>query len=257
MPKKILLVDDAPVTVTMIKRQLDNAGYDVVTANNGQEGLKIVANTPVDLIITDIYMPVMDGVDFYRELQKNSRTAKIPVIVITDSVVIQESFRALGVNDFIAKPTEGKDILEKVERLLSLIGSIQYDAKVLIAGNDRATLKEMALLLEHTGFNVTIAPNGMEALTLAVKLVPRFFIVDILIHDLPAKEIIRAMQCFIKLKSMKILTYTQFSPEEISDINLVNQLKDAKDACLEAGASKYLGRFSRSTFIENMPGFSA
>jgi CheY-like chemotaxis protein len=118
--KRILIVDDAPVTITQIRRQLEEAGYIVSIAANGLEGMSVVSTYNVDLIITDIVMPVMDGVDFYKELKKNERTQSIPVMVITDSVVIKESFQALGVNEFIAKPIDGRDLLQRVQWLLDL-----------------------------------------------------------------------------------------------------------------------------------------
>ncbi len=253
--KRILIVDDAPVTITQIRRQLEEAGYIVSIAANGLEGMSVVSTYNVDLIITDIVMPVMDGVDFYKELKKNERTQSIPVMVITDSVVIKESFQALGVNEFIAKPIDGRDLLQRVQWLLDLSARQKKYGKVVIVGNDITNQRQMQVILEGMGFTVQRASNGMESLTMTVKMVPDLFLIDVLLQDLPAKEVIRALRSFIKLKGMKIILYTQFDPEGISDINLIEQLKESKNNCMEAGADKYIGRFSRTTFAETLQEF--
>lgn len=253
--KRVLIVDDAPVTLTQVRRQLEEAGYAVEIATNGLEGMGVVRSRIVDLIITDIVMPVMDGVDFYNELQKDATTARIPVMIITDSVVVQESFKTLGVNEFVAKPIDGRDLLRRVEWLLNLSNHRKKFGKVIVVGNDITTQRQMQLILESSGFTVQRSDTGMESLTMTVKMVPDLFLIDVLLQDMPAKEVIKSLRSFIKLQAMKIIIFTQFDPENISDINLIEQLKESKNACMDVGANKYIGRFSRTTFADSLQEF--
>jgi CheY-like chemotaxis protein len=254
-PKRILIVDDAPVTVMQIRRQLEESGYAVEMATNGVEGLAVIKTRPVDLIITDIVMPVMDGIDFFQALKKDPSSAYLPVIVITDSYVIQESFRSLGVNDFISKPVDGENLISRVEDLLKLSLSRNRYGKILVVCNDAGVLKEIKNTLAIAGFDVKAENAGADSITTALKIIPNIILIDILLNDVTAKEVVKAVRCFFKLKSSKILLYTQFDPEDISDINLMEQLKDSKNACLEEGATKYIGRFSRTTFFDSLKEF--
>ena len=79
---KILIVDDEPDLLELLKTTLDGNGYDVVTANDGLQGLEQVDNENPDLILLDIKMPRMDGYTMLRELKKSEKTKHIPVIMI-------------------------------------------------------------------------------------------------------------------------------------------------------------------------------
>jgi len=82
VPKKILLVDDDPDLIEILKYELDSANYQVETAPNGEEALKILQNFIPNLIISDVTMPVMDGVDFFEALKNNPKTERIPVLIL-------------------------------------------------------------------------------------------------------------------------------------------------------------------------------
>ena len=111
--KKILIIDDT-VTVLMSERLLlSGQGYDVETAYNGEEGLSKVENGPPDLILCDMIMPVMDGVQFVETLRNNLATKKIPVIMVTtqgQKEKIRLCFDA-GCNDFVTKPVNKSELL--------------------------------------------------------------------------------------------------------------------------------------------------
>ena len=83
-------------------------------------------------------------------------------------------------------------------------------------------------------------------------MVPHVVLIDILLQDIPAKEIIKALKTFLKLKGVAILAYTHFSPEEMGNVDAVEQLKESKNACLESGATKYIGRYSSLTFVDSV-----
>jgi CheY-like chemotaxis protein len=117
--KKILLIDDNNDILDMLEIFLFKH-YDVITAVNGFEALKKAEEEKPDGIITDILMPVMDGIKFYNTLKKNPAIAKIPVIAIT-SFLKKNSLKSLlsiGFADVISKPFNLGDILETVKKTL-------------------------------------------------------------------------------------------------------------------------------------------
>lgn len=256
MIKKVLIVDDAPVTLTMAKSQAEKAGYIVYIAGNGKEGLKIVEKEQIDLVITDVVMPVMDGVDFFNALKKDPKTMHIPVIVISDSTVIKESFRALGVNDFLSKPFDGDTLIERIQRIKKLeLGPHRHGKVVIIGAGCNDGVLEMRRLLEKNGCAVVLSSNGVDSIAKILRVVPHIVLIDAMLTDVSAKEVIKALRSFVKLKDTKILVYTFLSPEKMVNGEAVEQLKDSRNACMEAGGTDYIGRFSALTFISSVNKF--
>lgn len=118
MPNKVLVVEDENIMAKLLENALTQNGYKVFVVSNGQEGLRAAKENKPDLIISDVMMPIMDGFAFYRELKANEVTADIPVLILTDKSQMEDSFGALGADDFIPKPFEPESLLLKVSRLL-------------------------------------------------------------------------------------------------------------------------------------------
>ena len=91
MPQKVLVVDDDPLMHMLFQRHLERAGYQMLSAMDGQEGLEIAARELPQLIVMDLMMPEIDGVEAIRRLRKNDSTKAIPVIVITANVGAYEA----------------------------------------------------------------------------------------------------------------------------------------------------------------------
>ena len=113
--KKVLLVDDEPDFLSVVRMRLSKSGYDVVCAHHGKDALDKIKLRKPDVVVTDVMMPVMDGVDLYQELKSNEDTKNIPVIVMTVKDKLEDSFRAVGIDEFVAKPFEMDELLKKLE----------------------------------------------------------------------------------------------------------------------------------------------
>ena len=117
---KILLIDDEIQLIEMVQMRLEACGYDVITANDGQEGLQKAKSESPDLIMCDVMMPKMDGYKVCGLLKNDSRYSKIPFILFTaraqdnDQQVGQE----VGADAYIMKPFEPQILLAKIEELL-------------------------------------------------------------------------------------------------------------------------------------------
>jgi CheY-like chemotaxis protein len=83
--KKVLLIDDDPDDIAIEKHALEAAGFTVVTASDGREGIELAESEQPDLIITDILMPEQDGLTTFEELQKHSELQSVPVVVCTSA----------------------------------------------------------------------------------------------------------------------------------------------------------------------------
>ncbi len=121
-PANILVVDDTPTNIVLVRKLLENEGYNVVTAENGEEALKCVARTPFDLILLDVMMPIMDGFTTCERLKAANRTKEIPVIFLTAMSDIKEVNRGFEVGgvDYIVKPFNASELKARVKTHLEL-----------------------------------------------------------------------------------------------------------------------------------------
>lgn len=118
--KKVLLVDDQNTVLMMERMMLKDAGYDIVTARNGEEAVeKALAERP-DLILLDVVMPKMDGFAVCRALRGREETRRVPIILCTtrgESTNVQAGFDA-GCNEYVTKPFNAAKLLAKLEGYL-------------------------------------------------------------------------------------------------------------------------------------------
>ena len=251
MPKKILIADDEPTVVALARQKLEEQGYEVKTARNGKEAWDIMQNGPVDLVVTDVVMPVMDGVDLYKEIKKDPRLADIPIVIITDNRIFRESFQTLGVEHFLPKPLDSEKLVHKVEYIFTCAELERKNKQALILGANPDVNKDMVRIFQEQGCIVGTSTDPIEFISNCLILLPRAVMIDVLVKgDVPSRDIIRALRCFTRLSSMDILVFTQFAPEDIGSMQGIEELRQAKNDCMEAGATKYIGRFTPATFWE-------
>ena len=122
--KKILVIDDEPDARTFFSTLLEDAGYETVVAENGQEALEKVRNQRPDLITLDITMPETSGVRFYRDVKENEAYKGIPIIIITGISTDFEKFittrrQVPPPEGYLPKPIDQQEFLEMVTKLLS------------------------------------------------------------------------------------------------------------------------------------------
>ena len=137
---RILIIDDEPLTLKMIETLLVNAGHSVDTAKNGKEGVKRALETQPDMIITDMRMPEMDGIELCKVLRQTRFAKRIYIIMLTASESDQSLVASLeaGANDFLVKPFQPKVLEARVQNGLRLM-----EQQVVIE-RDRETIRKFA-----------------------------------------------------------------------------------------------------------------
>jgi two-component system, sensor histidine kinase and response regulator len=120
---KVLVVDDQPINVQLLRRKLEREGMDVRTAFSGQEALDQVAQDKPDLVLLDVMMPDMDGIEVCQHLQANEETRTIPVMFITARSSKEGKLEGLGVGavDYITKPIDLDETLARVQTQLRVV----------------------------------------------------------------------------------------------------------------------------------------
>jgi CheY-like chemotaxis protein len=118
---KILLVEDNEMNRDMLSRRLRRRGYEVIAAGDGQEAIAMARLEPVDLILMDMSLPVLDGWQATRELKADPCTRPIPVIALTAHAMPGDREKALqaGCDDYDTKPVEFARLVDKIEAQLA------------------------------------------------------------------------------------------------------------------------------------------
>ncbi len=120
MAHKILIVDDEEDFLQGLTIRLEHAGYEIQSACNGEEALDYVKNTP-DIIVLDVQMPKMNGLDFIRVIKKDTKFKKIPVLFLTAGAFeIAEEIEILAVaQDFLLKSVDNEQIIDRIAKFLN------------------------------------------------------------------------------------------------------------------------------------------
>ena len=118
VPARILVVDDTPANIKLLRDLLASKGYEVSTAVDGEEALAKVAAEKPDLVLMDIQLPGINGMEAFRQVRADPGCAKIPVVAFTASVTPTDrsQISAAGFDAFISKPINLKEFLEAVRK---------------------------------------------------------------------------------------------------------------------------------------------
>lgn len=163
--KRILVVEDEPSIVTLIKFNLEQAGFSVLTAEDGNTGLQLAVDESPDLIVLDIMLPGMDGIEICKTLRQEKNTTPIVMLTARDDELDKVLGLELGADDYLTKPFSPRELVARIKAVLRRtnqedepekeniisIGDLTIDTEtyeVAIRGNSlELTPKEYELLL--------------------------------------------------------------------------------------------------------------
>ncbi|RLC67046.1 MAG: hypothetical protein DRI48_03300 [Chloroflexi bacterium] len=182
--RTILVVDDDPDVANLVKMQLENSGYRVSILGRGSSVVTWAEKKQPDLIILDLILPDMEGlqgIDVLRELKENVTTADIPVIVMT---IVEDDGTAwsLGAVDYLTKPVDSNDLLRSVEDALT------WQGRVLVVEDDADTVGLLSVTMRQIGFTPLVASNGYEALAIARRYRPDLILLDLRLPGMDGYE---------------------------------------------------------------------
>lgn len=161
--KKILVVDDEPTLVATLKYNLEREGYTVLTAVDGETALNTARATRPDLILLDLVMPGLNGLEVCRILR---REIAVPILMLTarDSEVDKVVGLELGADDYVTKPFSIQEVMARVRALLRRAQTPpETESEVLSAGDLRVDLRRREASLRGT--TLALKPKGLDLLT--------------------------------------------------------------------------------------------
>jgi len=117
---RILVVEDNPLNLKLVRDVLGAAGYDVVSATSGEEGLRVAAELPPALVLMDLQLPGMDGTETMQQLRGGTLDPHVPILAVTASAMSEDHERArrAGFDDYLEKPISVRGLVARVAELL-------------------------------------------------------------------------------------------------------------------------------------------
>ena len=202
--KKILVVDDEPKIVQLARDYLEHAGFEVVTAHDGKTALAIVRADKPDLIVLDLGLPEMDGLDVTRSIRKFSN---VPIIMLTARAEETDKLIGLeiGADDYMTKPFSPKELVARVRVVLRRLESASIGADIIRTADLTLDLPRLKVTIGDRAIEVT--PTEFELLATLARQPGRIFtraqLLDA-VHGVAFESYERAIDAHIKNIRRKI-----------------------------------------------------
>jgi two-component system phosphate regulon response regulator PhoB len=183
MKPKILVVDDEPDAVELIEFNLKSAGFEVVTAGDGAEALQKAQNVLPNLIILDVMLPELDGMEVCKMLRREAATAKIPIIMLTAKAAEIDRVLGLelGADDYVTKPFSPRELVLRVKNMLRRGQPTDEKAEKILAGDLVIDIPKHAVLVK--GKKVELTATEFKLLTVLAQRRGRVQSRDQLLQD--------------------------------------------------------------------------
>lgn len=206
----ILVIDDDQKVRELLRRMLESEGYQVLVAEDGNEGLEMASQHLPDAITLDVVMPGgKDGWEVLRELKGSGRTQSIPVIMVS-VMAEQEQGLALDVEDYLVKPID----VDRLSRVILRVTGQSPQRNLLLVDDDTDSLKAMSRILEDAGWQAIIAHDGAEALEMLSKTRPAAIILDLLMPGMDGFEFLHHLEQDEQLKTIPVIVLSGKDPSE-------------------------------------------
>jgi two-component system, OmpR family, response regulator len=221
--KTILLIDDEINLQQLMKITLQSQKYHVEIASNGLEGLAKLETMKPDLIILDMNMPKMGGLEFYQRICEGTDRPKFPVLVLTARANMEQLFKELNIDGFIAKPFEIADLLHEVKAIIQKEANTgvkitssgsREPRKVCIIEDDVETLNLISAIFLGAGYMVNPAQNGTDGIARVSQTIPDVALAKLGLSDISGDLVILKLKMMAKTKDVKYILYTERGAEE-------------------------------------------
>lgn len=228
MAKTILLVEDSEPAIIQLKDFLEESGYQIIVAHDGNEGLKIMSEIIPDAIILDLMMPDIDGFEVLKTIRDADTTAQIPVLILTAKHITKEELKFLKRNNIYQLIQKGDvNKVQLLDTIKGMVTSLNKNAvetatvepekkkiniqekkpKVLIVEDNQDNMIAARAIMDEK-FNVIEATDGPEGIALAIKYLPDLILMDISLPGMDGIEAFKAIRNEVSLLKVPVVALT-------------------------------------------------
>ena len=233
MAKKILIIEDEVALLEVMRAKLTHSGYVVESAEDGEKGLGLIHSSKPDLILLDIVLPKMDGIQILEALQKEGN--KIPIVIVSNSgqpVEIDQLLK-LGARDYLVKANfTPQEVLNKVQSVFGDTMTVSPNeavasrarkipaskntagTDVMLIEDDRFLQDLLSKKLTLEGFSVRSAYDGEDGLRLSKELQPRIILLDIILPGIDGFEFLSLAKKEAEIKNIQIIVLSNLGQRE-------------------------------------------
>jgi PAS domain S-box-containing protein len=202
----VLVIDDQPNAVDLLRENLEEAGYRVAFAYSGQQGIKLAVQLQPAAITLDVMMPTKDGWQVLHELKANPDTRRIPVILITVVDNKPLGFR-LGAADYLVKPLDEQQVLDSLAHLSSRAGG-KKPSCLLVVDDDPDVRVWVQQILENSRYEVRTAADGEQALAQIQEEMPEAILLDLVMPNMDGFSLIERLRSQPETQAIPIIVFT-------------------------------------------------
>ena len=239
--RRILVVEDNPLNLKLVRDVLQFAGYDVIEAQSGEEGLRVAQEDPPDLVLMDLQLPGIDGTETLRRLRQGSLGRDVPVVAVTAFAMAEDRERAAlaGFDGYVEKPISVRALPGQIEAFLDGADGPVMDTPVTVLAVDDqpANLRLLDAVLTPRGHRVLTASSGAEALALLETEDIDLVLLDIVMPEMDGHEVCRRIRSTPLTEFLPVVMITASGSEQ-------------RLAALESGADDFITKpFDQSELL--------
>lgn len=212
----VLIVDDSRSALFAVKALLGPTGIRTVTAPDAFQGQEALKKEPFDLVITDVDMPNLSGLDFCQWIKSNPETSHIPVIVLSSldtDVDIENGFR-VGADAYVPKRLANKELIPRIESVMNTCTFIK-DKTILVVEDSKTIQMVTKQGLEDAGFKVELADDGQHALDIIDDVAPDVLLTDLNMPRVNGNELCRRLFNLQKYKFLPIVVMSSLGDKSM------------------------------------------
>ncbi len=213
----ILVVDDEKNIRTLLRRELEGAGYKVLEAQDGNEALTLARSEKPDLITLDVLMPGLDGFEVTKLLKHDERTADIPIVILSIVEDMEKGYR-LGVDNYLTKPINPERLISTVSSLVTDDShrEVPHPKKVVLIEECRETIQAIEQSLHTKAYQVISVTNSREGIQKAQEERPELIILE---HSLTDDgEVVKTLRSMSETRHSQIIVLTEAIKADLATI---------------------------------------
>ncbi|WP_394830923.1 response regulator [Pendulispora rubella] len=209
----VLVVDDDPLVQTLVRGELETAGFQAIIVGDGVQALHQARARRPNVILLDLHLPKLHGWDVLTELKSDPSLSSIPVVIVSVEEQRARGF-SMGACEYLVKPVETDQLVETVRRVMAPGGG-----DVLIVDDDAATRELVTRVLQGHGFPTADARDGSEALVRMKVSPPSLLILDLVMPKVDGFEVLRRMRSEGTIVPVVVLTGKDLSKVEEQELS--------------------------------------